>query len=65
MSTAEEQGLIWVTEAMLKYKHSRNWFNRRIADNVFTQVPVPGTSKVYLRQAEIDAYMREHPEEAK
>lgn len=58
-------GLIWITEAMVKYDRSRNWFNKRIADGIFTPVPQPGTSKVYLRQADIDKYLAEHPAERK
>jgi len=64
MSTPEEQGLIWITEAMVKYGHSRNWFNSRIKSGEFTQVPVLASTKVYLRKAEITAYMKAHPEEA-
>lgn len=58
-----EPGLIWITEAMVKYRHSRNWFNARIRDGIFQAVPQPGTAKVYLRQAEIDRYLTEHPDE--
>ena len=58
-------GLIWITEAMVKYQRSRNWFNKRIADGIFTAEPQPGTSKVYLRQAQIDKYLTEHPDERK
>lgn len=54
---------IWVTEAMVKYHHGRGWFNSRIERGDFTPVPQPGTTKVYLRTAEIDAYLRAHPME--
>lgn len=64
MPTPEEQGLIWITEAMVKYRHSRNWFNNRIRDGIFEQVPVLRTTKVYLRDAEVAEYIRNHPEEA-
>lgn len=64
MSTPESQGLIWITAAMVKYGHSRNWFNARIKSGDFTQVPQPGTTKVYLKDAEIAEYVRKHPEEA-
>ena len=64
MPTPEEQGLIWITEAMLKYRHSRNWFNNRIKSGTFTPVPQLGTTKVYLKDAEISEYLRMHPEEA-
>lgn len=58
-----EPGLIWITEAMVKYRHSRNWFNKRIAEGTFQAVPQPGTSRVYLREAEIERYLAEHPDE--
>lgn len=61
--TERSQGVIWITEAMVKYGHSRNWFNKRIADGIFTPAPQPGTSKVYLHVAEIEKYLAEHPEE--
>ena len=59
----KSEELIWITEAMVTYGHSRNWFNKRIADGVFQTVPQPGTPKVFLRVSEIDAYLAEHPEE--
>lgn len=59
----QSQGVIWITEAMVKYGHSRNWFNKRIADGIFQTAPQPGTSKVYLRIASIEAYLAAHPEE--
>lgn len=61
--TPGEQGLIWITEAMVKYGHSRNWFNNRIRSGEFEQVPQPGETKVYLRVAQLDAYVKAHPEE--
>lgn len=63
MKTPEEQGLIWITEAMVKYGHARAWFNNRIKSGEFEQVPVLGTTKVYLRVAQLDAYVKAHPEE--
>jgi hypothetical protein len=60
----EDQGLIWITEAIVKYRHSRNWFNNRIKSGDFEQVPMLGTSKVYLKDAEIAAYVKAHPEDA-
>lgn len=64
MATPEEQGLIWITEAMVKYRHSRNWFNNRIKNRVFEQVAVLGTNKVYLREEQVETHLREHPEKA-
>ncbi|HEY7849097.1 MAG TPA: hypothetical protein VIC27_03475 [Ktedonobacterales bacterium] len=65
MATPEEQGLVWITEAMVRYQHSRNWFNNRIKWGIFEQVPALGSTKVYLREDQVDAYLREHPEQAK
>jgi len=62
MPTPEQQGLIWITEAMMKYGHSRNWFNARIRSGALQVVPQPGTTKVYLRMAEVERELREHPE---
>ena len=64
MATPEEQGFIWITEAMVKYGHSRNWFNNRIKSGDFTPVPQPGSTKVYLREKEITEYVKAHPEES-
>lgn len=63
MPKPEEQGLIWITEAMVRYKHSRNWFNNRIRRGELETVPFPGTSKVYLRVEQVERYLREHPAE--
>ncbi len=48
---------------MVKYGHSRGWFNSRIRSGIFEQVPALGTNKVYLRVSEIEQYVRDHPEE--
>lgn len=61
--TTRDQDLIWITEAVVKYGHSRNWFNRRIADGIFHTMPQLGTTKVYLRVLEIEQYLAEHPTE--
>ena len=63
MASPEERGLIWITEAMVKYRHSRNWFNTRIKSGALTVAPQVGTSKVYLHDAEIATYLERHPEE--
>ena len=55
----EGEGLIWVTEAMIEYQHSRGWFNRRIADGDLEAVQLPGTTKVYLRRAQVERAVRE------
>jgi predicted DNA-binding transcriptional regulator AlpA len=50
--------LIWITEAMVHYGHSRNWFKKRIDDKVLQTFPQPGESKVYLSRREIEAEIK-------
>lgn len=59
----EAQGLIWITEAIVKYRHGRSWFNRRLESGQFHQVKWPGSIRIYLRKDEVDTYVTEHPEE--
>jgi hypothetical protein len=64
MGNAGDSGdLVWITEAVVTYNHSRNWFNRRITDGIFAKEQKVGETKVYLRRSQIERYMREHPEE--
>src|SRR5260370_42535432 len=57
----ETDDLIWITEAMVEYGHSRNWFNNRIATGELEAVQLPGTTKVYLRRSQLDAMPEETP----
>jgi hypothetical protein len=52
--------LIWVEEAKIVYKHSREWFMRRVEDGRLRKVLLPGSTKVYLVRAELDRYLQEH-----
>jgi len=52
---AKERGLIWISEAMIEYKHAREWFQRRIDDGRLDTVLLPGTTKVYLKRAQVEA----------
>lgn len=65
MSQPVEQGLIWITEAMVKYKRSRNWFNARIKRGELRTVPQLGTTKVFLREEEIEQALRQDDKEGK
>ena len=60
----DEQDLIWIEEARFKSHHSREWFNRRIDLGHFQVYYLPGTPKKYLKRSEIEAYLRQHPEES-
>lgn len=57
--TPRGDDLIWVTEAMIKYRRSRGWFNARLADGRLHDDPQPGTAKVYLHRSEIEQVIRE------
>jgi hypothetical protein len=46
--------LIWITEAIVQYGHSRNWFKRRIDSKVLHTFPQPGEAKIYLSRKEIE-----------
>jgi predicted DNA-binding transcriptional regulator AlpA len=58
-----EDDLVWITEAMVKYSHSRGWFNRRIDNGTFTEEKKLGETKIYLHRSQIERYLGEHPEE--
>jgi hypothetical protein len=59
----DESDLIWVEEAKIVYKHSREWFMRRIEDGPLRKVQLPGSTKVYLVRTELERYMQEHGKE--
>src|SRR5579862_7656940 len=59
---AEAAGGIWITEAVVKFIHSRSWFNRRIEAGLFHIESIPGFNKVYLWRKEIDDYIVAHPD---
>ena len=40
--------IIWILDAMSKYRRSRDWFNRRIANGRIREAPQIGTNRVYL-----------------
>lgn len=52
---AKQRGLIWISEAMIEYKHAREWFTRRINDGRLETVMLPGTTKIYLKREQIEA----------
>lgn len=58
-----DKDLIWIDEARMLYKHSRNWFDRRIEKEIFDVVYLPGTTRKYLKRDQVEAYVRAHPEE--
>jgi hypothetical protein len=59
----KDKDLIWIDEARMLYKHSRNWFDRRIEKGIFEVVYLPGTTRKYLKRSQVEAYVRAHPEE--
>ena len=48
------QEIIWILDAMAQYRHSREWFNRRIDSNKVRTVPQMGTNRLYLVVADVE-----------
>jgi hypothetical protein len=57
---SDPKDLIWVEEAKIVYKHSREWFMRRVEDGRLRKVLLPGSTKVYLVRSELERYLQEH-----
>ena len=51
--------IIWITEAMVLYHRSRDWFNRRMQQGRLQRIGLPGDAKVYLLRAEVERVQRE------
>jgi hypothetical protein len=60
---SESKDLIWLEEAKIVYKHSREWFMRRVEDGRLRKVLLPGSTKVYLVKSELERYLQEHDSE--
>ena len=56
--TAGDSDLIWMTEAIPQYHHSRGWFLRRFDDGELDRVQLVGSTKVYIRRSQLEAYIR-------
>jgi len=57
---SDPKDLIWVEEAKIVYKHSREWFMRRVEDGRLRKVLLPGSTKVYLVRLDLERYLQEH-----
>jgi predicted DNA-binding transcriptional regulator AlpA len=51
----KESDIIWISEAMIVYGHSREWFTTRIKKGALHKFPKLGDNKVYLSRREIEA----------
>lgn len=60
---SDSKDLIWVEEAKIVYKHSREWFMRRVEDGRLRKVLLPGSTKVFLVKSELERYLQEHDSE--
>ncbi len=60
---SDPKDLIWVEEAKIVYRHSREWFMRRVEDGRLRKVLLPGSTKVYLVKSELERYLQEHDSE--
>lgn len=56
----QEQKLIGIIEAMVKYGHSRDWYERRMRDGRLETVLKLGTAKKFLREEQLVEYLRQH-----
>ena len=50
----QDQDLIWIVEAQVLYKRSRDWLQKQVREGTLSSVLLPGTTKVYLRRSELD-----------
>ena len=57
---SNEQDIIWVEEAKIVYKHSRDWFMRRIDEGRLRKVLLPGSTRIYIVKSELEQYMKQH-----
>jgi hypothetical protein len=56
----KESDIIWISEAMIVYGHSREWFTLRIKRGTFHTFPKLGDSKIYLSRPEIEKEDQKH-----
>ena len=54
MGENKDVDIVWVTQAMVEYGHSRDWFTARIKKGDLQTFPQPGSTKVYLSRREIE-----------
>ncbi|MGH2516761.1 MAG: hypothetical protein ACRDHP_14000 [Ktedonobacterales bacterium] len=58
-SPPTRDAVIWITEAMVTYRRSRDWFTRRIQQGRLQRIGLPGESQAYLLRAELERVLRE------
>lgn len=46
--------LIWITDAMYRYRKSRDWFQRRIDNGKIKTMPQVGSIRVYMVVADVE-----------
>jgi hypothetical protein len=46
--------LIWIVEASVEYKRSRDWLDAQIREGRLTKYTIPGDKRVYISRKELD-----------
>jgi hypothetical protein len=46
--------LIWIVEAAMEYKRSRDWLDSQIRDGKLGKYSIPGDKRVYLSRKELE-----------
>jgi len=46
--------LIWIVEAAMQYKRSRDWLDAQIRDGNLTKFTIPGDKRVYVSRRELE-----------
>ena len=57
----QDQDLIWIVEAQVVYKRSRDWLQKQVKEGTLSSVLLPGTTKVYLRRSELEKLLGPPP----
>ncbi|HKV84040.1 MAG TPA: hypothetical protein VJN88_05755 [Ktedonobacterales bacterium] len=54
--------LMWIQEAIVVYRHSREWFNARMREGKLEKVGLPGDGKIYFRRDQLEEVIRARKE---
>jgi hypothetical protein len=50
----EPQDLIWIVEAAIEFKRSRDWLDAQIREGRLGKYTVPGDKRVYVSRKELE-----------
>ena len=49
--------LIWIAEAAIQYKRSRDWLDSQIREGKLGKYTIPGDKRVYVSRRELEALL--------